>query len=219
MFDEFDKNVRHSYDVQTEEFRLLNADLTTYLNEMKTLDDDNRQLQQMIDEIRKSYLIDLENHLLRVPENFRDQSRKLTSAHLERYKFKCRARRFVAEREEFKRRIHFVAVDEKQQIKHLKILEKQHRAILKENQHIVEQLETYLKNFEKEKTIHRQAMDRVDQLQHEYERICVERSKSEVKSNGFLFAVGKKSLFCFLVRNSVVKRRSSTDANRTRISR
>ncbi|CAF4965014.1 unnamed protein product, partial [Rotaria socialis] len=40
---------RISYNLQTEEFRNLNGDLQTYLGDLKTIDDGNRQLQESIE--------------------------------------------------------------------------------------------------------------------------------------------------------------------------
>ena len=187
MFNLFDRAVhqaeqsRQSYNVQTEEFRSLNENFTSYLDEIKTIDGFNRQLQQQIDQMREEFVRLLETHLLRAPDEFRELSRALTAAHLERYKFKSRARRFAAEREEWKRRIRFVSADTKEQIKQLNLMEKRHRASCTEHRQIAEQITNLGRHVENEKIHHRQAMDRVDQLQQDFERVCVERSKTEVK--------------------------------------
>lgn len=178
---------RHSYNVQTAEFRSLNGNLQIYLEEIRTIDQENRNLQDKIEEIRRTYLNALEYHLLRVPEHFREQSRTLTAAHVERYKLKSRARRFIAEREELKRRIHFVASDEKEQLKRLNRLQKYHRTIEKDYLQLKEQIQRLVNVLENEKVLHRQAMERVDQLQHRFEQICVERSKTEVKRSNRRF--------------------------------
>jgi chromosome segregation ATPase len=170
---------RVSYNLQTEEFRTLNADLQSYLGDIKTIDDDNHQLQENIEQIRTKYILQLENHLKLLPNDFRVQSQILTDAHLERYKLKSRTRRFISEREEIKRRINFVATNEKDQIKHLNILQKQERLIHNEYLKLNEQLERLLKYVENEKQTYRQAMDKVDDLQTQLEQICIERSKTE----------------------------------------
>jgi hypothetical protein len=170
---------RVSYNLQTEEFRNLNADLQTYLGDIKTIDDNNHQLQENIEEIRTKYISTLENHLKLLPNDFRQQSQILTDAHLTRYKFKSRTRRLISERDEFKRRIHFVAKNEKDQLKHLNLLQKQERSIRNEFMKLNEQLQRLLKYVENEKQIHQQSMDKVDDLQIQLEQSFIERSKTE----------------------------------------
>ena len=223
MFNLFDRVVhqaeqsRQSYNVQTEEFRSLNEDFTSYLDEIKTIDGLNRQLQQQIDTIRDDFIKMLETHLRRAPDEFRQWSQTLTVAHLERYKFKSRARRFVAEREEWKRRIRFVSADSKEQVKQRTLTEKRHRTSCQEHRQIVQRMNQFVQHVENEKILHRQAMDRLDQLQQDFERVCVDRSKTEVKNRHFsTFLCG---YLLPSVRDSGVERGSSTNANRTGISR
>jgi archaellum component FlaC len=172
---------RVSYNIQTEEFRNLNADLQTYLGDIKTIDDNNRQLQENIEQIRADYISTLENHLKRLPNDFRQQSQKLTEGHIERYRIKSRTRRIINEREEVKRRINFLASNEKEQTKRLNLLQKQERLLRNEFSKLNEQVQRLLSYVESEKQTHRQAMDKVDSLQGELERVYVERSKTEVK--------------------------------------
>ena len=171
---------RHSYNVQTEEFRHLNANLQSYLDEIKTIDEENRRIQESIEAIRASYVTTLEHHLIRLPNNFRQQSQTLTQAHVERYKSKSRARRLTSEREELKRRIHFVARNEKDQHKQLTVLHKQERLVQNEFRQLSSHIESLLRSVENEKQLHRQAMSKVDHLQLQLEQVCVERSKTEV---------------------------------------
>ena len=173
---------RQSYNNQTEEFRHLNSNLFTYLDEIKTIDGENGNLQEKIEQLRRNFLLDLENSLNVLPKNFRQLSEKLTDAHHERYKFKSRARRFANDREELKRRIQFVSNCEKDQLKRLAQLQKEQRSTGNECRKLNEQYENLLHFVEKEKEIHQQSMSKVDQLQCELEQIYVERSKSEVIS-------------------------------------
>jgi chromosome segregation ATPase len=170
---------RVSYNLQTEEFRSLNTNLQNYLGDIKIIDDDNHKLQENIEQIRTQYIIALENNLKRLPNDFRVQSQLLNDVHIERYKFKSRTRRFLCEREEYKQRINFVARNEKDQIKHLNILQKQERIIENELIKLNEQLQRLLKYVENEKQKHQQAMDKVDDLQIQLEQKCIERSKTE----------------------------------------
>ena len=180
---------RASYNIQTEEFRTLNTNLQAYVVDMQTIDEQNRQLQEKIEQIRKEYILALETHLQRLPSDFREQSQTLTAAHLERYRSKSRAKRFLKERDELKRRINFVASDEKEQTKRLKALQKQERLVGNEfnklNQHI-QSLLTYVEN---EKQNYRIATEKVDHLQIQLERICVERSQTEVKASAEEFSL------------------------------
>ncbi|CAF1490824.1 unnamed protein product, partial [Rotaria sordida] len=64
-------------------------------------------------------------HLKRLPEDFRQESHILTEGHIEHYKSKLHAKRFINEREELKKRIDFVARNKKEQIKRLNNLQKQ----------------------------------------------------------------------------------------------
>jgi chromosome segregation ATPase len=173
---------RVSYNTQTEEFRNLNANLQSYLGDIKTIDENNHQLQKNIEEIRTNYISTLENHLKLLPNDFREKSQKLTEGHIERYRIKSRTRRTNNEREELKRRINFIASNEKEHKKRLTILQKQEREVRNEFNKLNEQVQNLLKFVESEKQIHRQAMDKVDSLQIQHEQICFERSKTEVKS-------------------------------------
>lgn len=170
---------RVSYNLQTEEFRNLNANLEIYLGDIKIIDNDNSQLQETIEQIRTRYILTLENNLKRLPNDFRIQSQILTDAHLERYKFKSRTRRLLAEREELKRRIHFVSTNEKDQTKYLNNLQKQERSIQNQFNQLNEQYQHVLKYVENEKQLHQQAMNKVDHLQIQREQIFIERSKIE----------------------------------------
>ncbi|CAF1577086.1 unnamed protein product, partial [Rotaria sordida] len=67
--------------------------------------------------------------LKRLPEDFRQESHILTEGHIEHYKSKLHAKRFINEREELKKRIDFVARNKKEQIKRLNNLQKQQRII------------------------------------------------------------------------------------------
>jgi chromosome segregation ATPase len=170
---------RVSYNIQTEEFRSLNANLENYLGDIKIIDEENRKLQENIQSIRTKYISTIENHLTCLPNDFRKQSQILTDAHLQRYKFKSHTRRLLNEREELKRRIQFVGNNEKDQIKYLNILEKQERTKRNEFEKLNEQYQNLLKYVENEKQIHRQSMDKVDHLQIQFEQICIDRSKTE----------------------------------------
>ncbi|CAF3930076.1 unnamed protein product, partial [Adineta steineri] len=170
---------RFSYTSQNEEFHNLNTNLQTYLSDIKRIDDENGELQKTIEQIRTNYILTLENHLQRLPEDFREESRILTDAHLERYKSKTRAKRFINQREEFKKRITFVANNEKEQVKYINYLQKQERSVQKELKVLSDQFQNLYKSIEREKQIHQQAMDKVDQLQIQLEQICIERSKTE----------------------------------------
>ncbi|CAF1183420.1 unnamed protein product [Adineta ricciae] len=170
---------RSSYNIQAEQFRSLNTNFQTYLIDIKQIDDDNNRLQNSIEEIRTNYIQTLENHLKRLPEDFRQESSVLTDAHLQRYKSKTRAKRFINEREEIKKRINFVVNNEKEQLKRLNQLQRQDRAIQNELKCINEQLQSAFNHVEREKQIHRQATDKIDQLQMQLEQVYVERSKTE----------------------------------------
>ncbi len=185
MFNIFDDVVfraeqsRFSYTMQTEEFHQLNTNLQTYLNDIKRIDDENRQLEENIEQIRTNYILTLENHLKCLPEDFREGSQLLTEAHLERYKFKARAKRFLNEREELKRRINFLSTNEKIQIKSLNNLQKQERKIDNELNILTEQIQNLYHHVQTEKQIHQQTMNKVDYLQVQLEQISIERSKQE----------------------------------------
>ncbi|CAF1050170.1 unnamed protein product [Adineta ricciae] len=170
---------RSSYNIQAEQFRSLNTNFQTYLIDTKQIDDDNNRLQNSIEEIRTNYIQTLENHLKRLPEDFRQESLVLTDAHLQRYKSKTRAKRFINEREEIKKRINFVVNNEKEQLKRLNQLQRQDRAVQNELKCINEQLQSALNHVEREKQIHRQATEKIDQLQMQLEQVYVERSKTE----------------------------------------
>lgn len=170
---------RVSYNLQAEEFRSLNANLQTYLGDIKTIDDQNRQLQESIEEIRTKYILNLENHLKLLPKDFREQGQTLTNAHLERYRLKSRVRRCVTEREEWKRRIQFLTNNDKQQTKYFHQLERQDRLHRQEFQKLNEQYQRLGKTVANEKELHRQAMTKVDQLQTQLEQSWIDRSKTE----------------------------------------
>jgi chromosome segregation ATPase len=178
---------RVSYNIQTEEFRHLNGNLQTYLSDIKTIDDENHQLQNNIEQIRSNRILTLENHFKDLPDDFRQQSYTLTEAHLERYKSKSRAKRFISEREELKKRIHFVTNNDKIQTKQLNNLQKQERLTHSELLKLNEQIKNVFTYVETERQTHRQAMIKVDNLQGELERISVERSKTEVKKKLFFY--------------------------------
>ncbi|CAM4782059.1 unnamed protein product [Rotaria magnacalcarata] len=170
---------RISYNLQTEEFRNLNADLQIYVGDLKTIDDDNRQLQESIEQIRTNYILSLENQLKRLPQDFHEHSRILTDGHIQRYASKSRARRFFNESEEFKRRIVFVSSNEKWQTERLNVLQKIERSVHNELIKLNRQLQSCLKYVEKEKQAHQKSMDIVDDLQVQLEQKHVERSKTE----------------------------------------
>ena len=153
---------RFSYTIQTEEFRSLNSNLENYLNDIKQIDDDNRQLQENIEQIRTDYVRTLESHLKGLPEDFRRESLVLTEAHLERYRSKSRAKRFLSEREELKKRINFLANNEKEQIRRINQLEKQERKVVNECRILNEQIENLSQYVQTERHIHQQAMERVE---------------------------------------------------------
>lgn len=176
---------RLAYSSQTEEFHGLNTNLETYLNDLKEIDDENRQLQDSVEQIRTNYISTLENHLKRLPDDFRQQSRTLTEAHIERYKLKSHAKRFVNEREEVKKRINFLANNEKEQMKRLNLLQKHQSSLEKELKRLREQMKTLYDCVENEKQKHREAMTKVDELQIQLEQVCNQRSKTEVKQKYF----------------------------------
>ena len=178
---------RFSYNLQTEEFRNLNTNLQTYLNDIKRIDDENRQLQTTVDQIRSNYLTTLENHLKRLPEDFRQESSTLTDAHIERYKSKSRAKRFISEREELKKRIQFLTSNDKEQAKRLNNLQKREHLIQNEFKVLNDQLQNLYYHVDNEKQTYRQAMDKVDDLQTQLEKVSVERSKTEVRKQKFIF--------------------------------
>ncbi|CAF3295658.1 unnamed protein product [Rotaria sp. Silwood2] len=173
------KQSRLEYNIQTEEFRNLNGNLQTYLNDIKKIDDENHQLQNNIEQLRTNYIKTLENHLKRLPEDFRQESHTLTEAHIERYKSKSHAKRFINEREELKKRINFVASNEKEQVKRLNNLQRQQCSVEKELKSLNEQLQNLYSYVEIEKQTHQQAMDKVDDLQIQLEKISIQRSKAE----------------------------------------
>lgn len=180
---------RISYNLQKEEFRSLNESLQIYLNDIKTIDDSNRRLQENIEQIRTNYILTLENLLKRLPNDFHEQSQILNEAHIDRYTFKSRSRRLINEREEIKRRIHFIASDEKEQLKRLSHLQKKERVVHNEFMELKEKLQNCLNYIEIEKQNHRQAMNKVDNLQVQLEKICIERSKTEVKREEILIII------------------------------
>lgn len=211
---------RISYNLQTEEFRSLNANLQTYLNEIKVIDDENRDLQDDIRQIRSNYILTLENILTRLPNDFSQKSRELTEENIKRYKEKSRTRRFINEREELKRRIQFVSNDGKEQIKCLNILQKKERSVYNEFIKLKEQLQNCLNSIENEKQTHQQSMKKVDNLQIQLEQVCVERSKTEVNKKLTCFTIHLRMCFFLnLVRNSNIKRTGNINANRKRFSR
>lgn len=173
--------------LQKEEFRSLNENLQIYLGDIKSIDDENRQLQDTIEEIRTKNIKILEHNLKRLPEDFQQQSHTLTEAHIERYKAKSHARRFVSEREELKKRINFVATNEKEQVKHINNLQKLQRSLQNQLKTLHEQVQNLCHFVENEKQTHRQAMNKVDDLQAQLEQIYNERSKTEVKTNEWIF--------------------------------
>lgn len=170
---------RFSYSNQTEDFRQLNTNFEIYINDMKRIDEENIQLQKSIDEIRLNYISTLENHLKRLPEDFRQESQILNDAHVERYKLKCRAKRFHNEREESKKRIHFVVTNEKLQLKRLNQLEKLELKLEQDFRTLNEQLQKVYSYVQTEKQRHQQAMDKVDCLRVQLEQSSIERSKTE----------------------------------------
>jgi chromosome segregation ATPase len=170
---------RFSYTLQMEEFRSLNSNLQVYLNDIKSIDDENHQLQENIEQLRTNYVVTLESHLKRLPEDFRQESQTLTEAHLERYKSKSRAKRFSNEREELKKRIHFLVTNEKDQTKRLNHLQKQDRSVTNEFKSLNQQIQTLYHYVQTEKHNHQEAMNKVDHLQIQLEEICIERSKTE----------------------------------------
>jgi len=185
MFHLFDDVVFHieqsrsSYNNQTNEFRGLNTNLENYLENIKTIDHDNRQLQQQIEQIHGEYLLTLENHFKRLPDDFHEQSRILTDVHLQRYQLKSRTRRLHAQRQEFKRRIEFVSTTEKSQLKHLAHLQKQDRHLRQDLSQLTDQYEKLFNQVQNDKLIYQQSMTIFDQLQIHFEDICLQRSKSE----------------------------------------
>ena len=176
------EQARLSYSLQHEEFRYLNANLQVYLTDMKRIEDENRQLEGMIEQIRNDYILTLEQHLKRLPNDFRQESQTLNNAHLERYRSKSRARRHLNEREETKKRIQFLVSQEKEASKRCNQLQKQERSMNNEMAKLNEQMQHLLRHVENEKQTHRQAMEKVDQLQLQLEQACVQRSKTEVMS-------------------------------------
>ncbi|CAF1959714.1 unnamed protein product [Rotaria magnacalcarata] len=170
---------RVAYNSQAEDFRDLNGSLQAYLKDIKKIDHENRLLQDNIEQIRTNYILTLDNHLKRLPQDFREHSHKLTEAHIERYKSKSQARRFINEREELKKRINFVSSNEKEQIKRINNLQRHQNLVQKELKSLNEQLQHLYGFVENEKQQHLQAMSKVDELQIQLEHICIQRSKAE----------------------------------------
>ena len=171
---------RLSYTVQREEFHQLNENLQIYLHEMKRVEDENRQIQTKIDELRGNYFSTLEQHLKRLPSDFQQESEILNQAHLERYRSKSRARRHLNEREELKKRVQFLLNQEKQQMKIINNLNKQKHRLTIESMKLNEQIQHLMNYVDKEKQTYHHSMEKVDQLYLQLEQICVERSKTEV---------------------------------------
>lgn len=174
------EQARLSYSLQHEEFRSLNGNLQVYLTDMKRIEDENRQLEGVIEQIRNDYILTLEQHLKRLPNDFRQESQTLNNAHLERYRSKSRARRHLNERDETKKRIQFLVSQEKESSKRCNQLQKQERSMNNEMTKLNEQMQHLLRYVDNEKQTHRQAMEKVDQLQLQLEQACVQRSKTEV---------------------------------------
>ncbi|CAF3471943.1 unnamed protein product [Rotaria socialis] len=170
---------RVAYHSQAEDFRDLNGSLQTYLKDIKKIDDENRLLQDNIEQIRTNYILTLDNHLKRLPQDFREHSHELTEAHIERYKSKSKARRFINEREELKKRINFVSSNEKEQTKRINNLQRHQNLVQKELKSLNEQLQNLYVFVENEKQQHLKAMSKVDDLQIQLEHICIQRSKTE----------------------------------------
>ena len=163
----------------TEEFHQLNSHLQIYLDDIKRIDQHNRQLQEIIDHFRQDFLRTLEEHFTRLPKDFRGESDVLTQAHVQRYEWKSRARRFLAEREELKKRIYFLVHSEKEQTKRRIVLERTDRQLENDCEIIQEQLRHVYHYVQREKQIHQQSMDHLDQLRIQLEQISIERSKRE----------------------------------------
>jgi chromosome segregation ATPase len=202
---------RFESNFQAEEFRHLNTNFQTYLTDIKQIDDENSQLQNNIEQIRTAYIRTLENHLKRLPEDFRQESHVLTEAHLERYKSKSRAKRFFNEREEMKKRINFVGNNEKEQLKRLNHLQRQERTVQNEMKSLHDQYRNAVSHVEREKRVHQQAMKKIDQLQVQLEQVSIERSKTEVRN-----AIKRKRMSAYLplVRSPKSPRGSKVNANR-----
>lgn len=163
----------------TEEFHQLNSYLQIYLNDIKRIDEHNRQLQQTIEHHRREYLQTFEEHFTRLPDDFRGESEVLTQAHRQRYEWKSRARRYLAEREELKKRIYFLIHTEKEEIKHRNLLERINSQSINDLRIIKDQFQHVYRYVQREKEIHQQLMDHLDQLRIQLEQISIERSKQE----------------------------------------
>jgi chromosome segregation ATPase len=169
-----------SYDVQREEFHQLNDSLQVYLTDMKSIEDDNRYLHEKIGKLRSNHLVSLEEHLKRLPNDFRQESDILNRAHVERYRSKSRARRYINEREELKKRIHFLVNQDKLDRKQMNRLRKQEHSMSNEIKQLHEEIERVRHHVDNEKQNYQQSMNVFDRLQREFEHVCVERSKAEV---------------------------------------
>ena len=173
--------VEQSYQNQCEEFHHLNENLQLFLNDMKLLDEQNRHYEQSIETIRRDYVNTLEYHLKRLPADFRQESEALNDAHLERYRSKSRARRFLNEREELKKRIQFLVHQDRERNKRIDRFEKQDQQMKNDLKMLNDQIHQYDQIVHNEKQNYRQAMDKLDQLYLQYEQICVDRSRTEVR--------------------------------------
>lgn len=162
-----------------EEFHQLNSHLEIYLDDIKRIDDENGRLQEQIDRLRTDYIQSVESHLKRLPEDFRDESDVLTRAHRQRYEWKSRAKRFLAEREELKKRIYFLGNAEKEQVKRRHMLEKFQRQLELDCRRIREQMNNLSENVQREKQIHQQSINHLDQLRLQLEQISIERSRRQ----------------------------------------
>jgi chromosome segregation ATPase len=171
-----------SFNHRTDEFYHLNANLQTYLDEIRNIDDNNQRRKEDIEQIRTNYLSTLEQHLEGLQNDFGEQRQKLTDEHSERYKSKLQARRLTSECEETKRRIQFVKSNEKEQMKRRNHLQKHERTTQNGLRRLNEQLQKLEGCVEYEKQLHGQAMHKVDQLYTQLEQTCVQRWQTEVIS-------------------------------------
>lgn len=159
---------------ENEEIRNLNSTLETFLVE-------NRRLKKIVEEKKSERFGSIEENLRKFVENFEDRSRKLTEIHGERYKTKCRTRRWICSRDEMKKRVVFLVNEENELRKILKEMEKLRKTSEKEIEKLKIRRDRSSRIVAKEKENHVESMKKLDELKIDLEKIRVERSRSEVR--------------------------------------
>ena len=179
-----------------EEFHQLNENLQLFVNDLKSLEDQNRIYRENLFELRRESFQDFEENLKRLPRDFRHESDVLNAAHVERYRSKSRARRFVTEREEMKKRIQFLVQWDRDQSKRVDRAEKSEQKLQNELKLLNDQLDQLDEIVRNEKNLYERSMKKLDELFVEYEDKCVERSQTEVKFDSKSFSFFQQ-IFCF----------------------